>query len=68
MRTEAHKLTGTAATFGLLRLGHLSSALSSALKNDDARLATQLARQVAHSAAEGVGQLRTYSLAFTDRA
>jgi signal transduction histidine kinase/DNA-binding response OmpR family regulator/HAMP domain-containing protein len=60
MRAEAHKLTGTAATFGLLRLGQLSSALSSALKAADNALAVDLAQQVATSAHNGVAQLQAY--------
>lgn len=60
MRAEAHKLSGTAATFGLMRLGFLSSALSTALKAADAAQTTTLAQQIADCAEDGVAQLRAY--------
>ncbi|WP_284337498.1 ATP-binding protein [Comamonas sp. NoAH] len=60
MRAEVHKLTGTAATFGLMRLGHLSSALSGALKAADSERAMELAEQIFQSAQAGVAQLQTY--------
>lgn len=60
VRGEAHKLTGTAATFGLMRLGDLSCQLSAALKAADFELATELARSIAHAAETGVAQLEAY--------
>lgn len=60
MRAETHKLTGTAATFGLMRLGQLSSELSTALKAADAERAIEIAEQVALSAEHGVAQLQAY--------
>ena len=63
MRAEAHKLTGTAATFGLMRLGHLSGELSAALKAADAQHAMDLAQQIAHASQEGVAQLQAYCAA-----
>lgn len=60
MRAEAHKLTGTAATFGLIRLGHFSSELSTALKASDSERAIDLAQQVAQSAQDGVIELQAY--------
>lgn len=60
LRREAHKLTGTAATFGLLRLGHLSTALSSSLKAADAASTLALTHAIAACAEDGVAQLRTY--------
>lgn len=65
MRAEAHKLTGTAATFGLMRLGHLSSKLSTALKAADSELASDLARSIALAAEIGVAQLEAYCPAAT---
>lgn len=60
MRAETHKLTGTAATFGLMRLGQLSSELSKALKASDTECAMELAQQVALSAQTGIDQLQAY--------
>lgn len=60
MRAEAHKLSGTAATFGLMRLGHLSSELSVALQMADAQRATDLAHQIDQSAQAGMAQLQAY--------
>jgi signal transduction histidine kinase/DNA-binding response OmpR family regulator/HAMP domain-containing protein len=60
MRAQAHKLTGTAATFGLMRLGHLSSALTTALKASDSERAIELAHHVAQSAEAGVLELQAY--------
>lgn len=61
MRGEAHKLTGTAATFGLLRLGHAASELSGALKAQDTARTLTLAQQVAEAAQDGIAQLQTYA-------
>ncbi|MGE6211852.1 response regulator [Comamonas aquatica] len=68
MRAEAHKLSGTAATFGLMRLGFLSSALSTALKAADAAQTTTLAQQIADCAEDGVAQLRAYCPACVSQA
>ena len=61
MRAEVHKLTGTAATFGLMQLGHWSAALSSALKAAESEQAQALAQQVLESTQDGVAQLQTYA-------
>ena len=61
MRAEVHKLTGTAATFGLMQLGHWSSALSTALKAADSEQAQTLAQKVLQSARDGAAQLHTYA-------
>lgn len=63
MRAETHKLTGTAATFGLMRLGQLSAELSTALKASDTKRAIELAPLVALSAHHGVTQLQAYCFA-----
>lgn len=60
MRAETHKLSGTAATFGLIRLGQLSSKLSVALRASDSERATLLAQQVADAAHAGITQLQAY--------
>lgn len=60
VRAELHKLTGTAATFGLMRLGQLASELSDAVKASETEHAAVLAEQVAMSAEKGVAQLQTY--------
>ncbi len=60
MRAEAHKLTGTAATFGLMQLGHFSSALSTALKAADAAQIETLASQACAAAEAGVQALEGY--------
>lgn len=68
MRAETHKLTGTAATFGLIRLGQLSTQLSAALKTSDTARTIELAQQVAASAQTGVTQLQAYCPANTSPA
>lgn len=68
MRTEAHKLTGTAATFGLMRLGHLSLELSAALKAANSLRTLDLAQQVAQSSQTGVLQLQAYCSAISPQA
>ena len=60
MRAEAHKLTGTAATFGLLQLGHWSTALTAALKAPDEPRAQQLVDHIVSAAEQGVQQLQAY--------
>ena len=60
MRAETHKLSGTAATFGLMRLGLLASELTLALRAADSERATDLAHQVAEAAHTGIDQLQAY--------
>ncbi|MGN1056371.1 MAG: response regulator [Comamonas sp.] len=62
MRAEAHKLSGTAATFGLVQLGERSQALSAALKQPDALSCDRLTHDLAESARQGIAQLRAYDL------
>ena len=61
MRGEVHKLTGTAATFGLMQVGHWSAALSSALKASDSEQAQALAQSVLVATQEGIAQLQAYA-------
>lgn len=63
MHAEAHKLTGTAATFGLMQLGHFSSALSAALKEGDTAQIEALASQACAAAEAGVTALEGYGSA-----
>lgn len=63
LRQEAHKLTGTAATFGLLQLGHWSAALSASLKTSDTEHTLALTHTIAVCAQEGIAQLRNHWLA-----
>lgn len=65
MRAESHKLAGTAATFGLLRLGQLSAELSTALKTADVERAMALAQQVDQAAQAGIVQLQAYCAALS---
>lgn len=60
LRAQAHKLTGTAATFGLLRLGQLSSQLTQAAKAEDFVQTLALAQAIAQCTDDGVAQLRSY--------
>lgn len=60
MRAEAHKLAGTAATFGLLQLGHWASSLSPVLREADPSQARPMAQQLLDSATHGVAALRNH--------
>lgn len=60
MRAETHKLTGTAATFGLLQLGYWSAALSAALKAGDAVRIQELVQCTIKATNGGVDQLQEY--------
>ena len=60
MRSEVHKLAGTAATFGLLHLGQVSQALSSALKNADGAQIAALTAQLQLCSQADTEQLRAY--------
>lgn len=60
LRAQSHKLTGTAATFGLLRLGQLSSMLSHAAKAGDFAHTLSLAQAIAQCTDDGIAQLRSY--------
>ena len=61
IRAETHKLSGTAATFGLLQLGYWSSALSAAVKAEDSAALPELVSHVVESAQLGVKLLQQYT-------
>lgn len=61
MRAEAHKLAGTAATFGLLQLGYWSQSLSAALKQENALEIQETVKKLIDSAEEGIAQLQAYT-------
>lgn len=65
IRAEVHKLTGTAATFGCMQLGHLASEITQALKISDTERACVLTEQAAQSATTGIIQLRAYAASFS---
>ena len=57
LRAEAHKITGTAATFGLLRLGHCSQQLTAALHDNDPARIAHWVEAIAQCATQGLAQL-----------
>ena len=60
MRAEAHKLSGTAATFGLLQLGYWSHSLSAALKANDTQRISELVESIVCATDTGVQELQAY--------
>lgn len=68
LRGETHKLAGTAATFGLMRLGQLSVELSTALQAVDIERSVDLAHQVDQSTQAGTAQLQAYCATLAPKA